>query len=356
VAVAAVVAAMCGTAEASAAGPGPSAARLSAPSPNPLVGHPWGIYRGNADGLYPAWQAATGRRKKLLAKEALTPRVRWFGAWIAERDIKQKVSDYIAQTQNGDPDAVVQMAIFRVFGHGEKHKSDPITVADRRSYRRWVNDVADVIRKSGARVAMVLEPDLGVSLTGWRPRVRLGLARYSAQLFSSLPNTTVYLDASDSDWLKVPDAVRMLRLAGVEYVRGFALGATHYTGTRADIAYGRQLVAGLAKAGIPGKHFVIDTADNGRPFTWAWYWKTHPRGDFNNAETCRTRTQRRCDTLGIPPTTNVAALRWPMSPRLRRMARRNVDAYLWFGRPWLYEQKAPFDLQRALAVARTTPY
>ena len=33
-----------------------------------------------------------------------------------------------------------------------------------------------------------------------------------------------------------------------------------------------------------------------------------------------------------------------------------VDGYLWIGRPWLYMQADPFDLKRALAVARTTPY
>jgi hypothetical protein len=33
-----------------------------------------------------------------------------------------------------------------------------------------------------------------------------------------------------------------------------------------------------------------------------------------------------------------------------------VDAYLWFGRPWLYMQADPFDKPRALQLARTTPY
>ena len=32
------------------------------------------------------------------------------------------------------------------------------------------------------------------------------------------------------------------------------------------------------------------------------------------------------------------------------------DGYLWIGRPWLYMQSDPFDIKRALAVARTTPY
>ena len=45
-----------------------------------------------------------------------------------------------------------------------------------------------------------------------------------------------------------------------------------------------------------------------------------------------------------------------MSRRDRRLAERFVDAYLWFGRPWLYNQAAPFLMDRALDLARTTPY
>ena len=42
--------------------------------------------------------------------------------------------------------------------------------------------------------------------------------------------------------------------------------------------------------------------------------------------------------------------------RARTLARSVVDAYLWLGRPWLDNQNDPFDLQRSLALARTTPF
>ena len=42
--------------------------------------------------------------------------------------------------------------------------------------------------------------------------------------------------------------------------------------------------------------------------------------------------------------------------RDRARARAHIDGYLWFGRPWLYNQAAPFLLDRALELARTTPY
>jgi hypothetical protein len=149
----------------------------------------------------------------------------------------------------------------------------------------------------------------------------------------------------------------MLRAAGIRYARGFSLGATHYTGTAAEIAYGTKVVAELAKLRLPNRHFVNDTSDNARPFTYRQYYAKHPSGWFDVAETCRTRLERRCVALGIPPTTDVASLRWGLSATQRAQARAHVDAYLWYSRPWLvYSAPAYFDLRRALTAARTSPY
>jgi hypothetical protein len=52
----------------------------------------------------------------------------------------------------------------------------------------------------------------------------------------------------------------------------------------------------------------------------------------------------------------VADPKWGMNQQYRRQAARYVDASLLFGRPWLYNQAAPFVLDRALTLARTTPY
>jgi hypothetical protein len=342
----AAAAALVGTATA------PAAARSG--STNPLAGGTWGVYTGNQDGIYPAWEAATGTNKRLLAKIALRPRVRWYGSWIKRGDIRSYIHDDIVKTQNGDPNTLVQVAIFRLWPRGESHKDDPLTLADQSAYRAWIDAAARGI--GNARVAMILEPDLGVSLTGWRPAVRLRLARYAAQVFGKLPRTSVYLDAASPDWLTVDKAKSMVIAAGVRYTRGFALNATHYTSTPSNIDYGRSIGIALAHAGLPGKHFVVNTADTGRPFTGREYWAKHPNGNFNNAEVCLDRTERRCVTLGIPPTSNVAAAAWQFSATINRWARNWCDAYLWYGRPWLHNQASPFDLQRSLQIARTTPY
>lgn len=345
-ALAALLAGLVPTATAQA-DPPPAPARASA---NPLAG-PWGVYTGSADGIYPAWQAATGEEKRLLGAIAQRPRVRWFGQWIATSLIADRIREYVRTTQDGNPDVVVQLAVFRLWPRGEGAKDEPLTEADLQAYRAWVDEAARGI--GTARVAMVLEPDLAVALKGWRPKVRFALTRYAARVFGALPNTTVYLDASDADWLPVDKAVAMLRRSGVAYVRGFALGATHYNGVRPNVRYARAVSRALAAAGLPGKRAVIDTADNGRAFTWLQFYAAHPRGDFDNAPTCATRTERRCVTLGIPPTWRVADA---LPAKLKPVATEYVDGYLWFGRPWLVRQAAPFSLERSLRVARTTPY
>ena len=335
---------------------GPAARSAYPANPgNPLVGGTWGVYTGSADGVYPAYESAVSPDKELLAKVALRPRVRWFGTWMSTTDAAAKLRDYIATTQAGDPNVLVQLAIFRLWPNGgEPAKDKPLSTADQDAYRQWIDAAAQAI--GGARVAIILEPDLAVALSGWRPRVRMALTAYAARVLGALPRAAVYIDGSDSDWLSVSKARTMLLRSGVRYVRGFALGATHYSGTAANIRYGRQVVAALADAGVRGRHFVIDTADNGRPFTWPQYWAKHPRGDFDNAEPCRDLAERRCDTLGIPPTSDVADPRWRLPATLLPAARKHVDGYLWFGRPWLVRQSAPFDLQRTLQVASTTPY
>ncbi len=323
-------------------------------SGNPLAFGTWGVYKGGADGVYPAYEAATGRQKRLLAKVALQPRVRWFGGWMPRSEVRSKVRDYITETQAGNSQTLIQMAIFRLWPNGESHGNDPLTAEAQAAYRAWVDAAARGIRS--ARVMMILEPDLGAALKGWRPAVRLRLAKYAAHVFGALPRTTVYIDGGASDWLTVSQAASLLRSAGVGSVRGFALNATHYDSTVANIRHGRQIVAALARTGLPNKHFVINTADTGRPFTWLQYWHAHPNGNFDNAAVCRTKTERRCVTLGIPPTWHVADAAWHLPPRVATQARRWCDAYEWIGRPWLVNQAAPFSLSRTLAIARTTPY
>jgi endoglucanase len=323
-----------------------------APSANPLAGLPWGSYSGPHDEVFPAYHAARGETRRLLGLIARRPRVRWFGAWYSDRTARRVASEYIANSTGGRDDVLSQMAVFRVDPwEGQECVRLP-SARQQVSYRHWIDEFAAGI--GSARVALILQPDLPFAACApHHSRLPLDLVAYAARRFTSLPHTTVYLDAGAADWPSVRKAVWLLRGGGIRYIRGFALNATHYDSTEREIRFGQQVAEALARKGITGKHFVVNTSDNGRPFTYQQYF---PHSDFDNARPCRSRHDSRCVTLGIPPTTDVTNPKWPLSGGARRIAAGLLDGYLWIGRPWLVRQAAPFDLQRSLAVARSTPF
>jgi endoglucanase len=318
---------------------------------DPLAGMRWGNYSGPQDEVFPAYRAATGRNRRLLAKIALRPRARWFGAWYPTSGIERTVRSYIANATGGNPAALAQVAVFRLDPWEDAACGRLPTAGEQAAYRQWINAFAAGIGSS--RVALILQPDLPFALcVPHRSKLPLREVAYAARVFAARPHTTVYIDAGAADWPTVGRAAGLLESAGIRYARGFALNATHYDGTGREIAFGAAVTRALAAAHVPGRHFVINTASNGAPFSYQQY-----RGrDFNNAAVCRTRASRRCVTLGIPPTWAVASPRWKLPARDRRLAARYVDAYLWYGRPWLDDQSDPFDLSRALALAATTPF
>jgi cellulase/cellobiase CelA1 len=300
---------------------------------------------------------ATGTQKRLLGRIALTPKAKWFGNWIPNSEIAGKVRSYIDNATGGDPDVMVHMTLFRMNPWEQDACTMLPTSEQKASYKQYVRRFARAVGETHA--AIVLQPDGPFALCApGGSRAHSRLIAYSAERLSRLPNATTYIEAGTAEWngYDPQRAVRLLVRGGVEHVRGFTFNVTHYESTASQVRFGAQVVEALADRGIPGKHFVVDTAENGRPFTGKW-WRAHNTGErWDNATTCQKRSDRRCVTLGIPPTTRVAAKRWGLPPDVRRLARRHVDAYLWAGRPWLLNQTAPFDLSRGLAVARTTPW
>ena len=95
--------------------------------------------------------------KTLLAKIALRPKALWFGAWISNSAIAATHSHYIANAQAGNPNALVQMTVFRMVPwEGDACRRLP-TAAEQASYKQWVDRMAGAI--GSAHVALVLQPD-----------------------------------------------------------------------------------------------------------------------------------------------------------------------------------------------------
>ncbi|MEA2425250.1 MAG: endoglucanase [Thermoleophilaceae bacterium] len=320
---------------------------------NPLANRTWGVYKGSGDQAWTPYVRAHGQKKQLLAKIALAPKAKWFGQWIPTGQVTGKVRDYIANAQAGDPEALVQMTVFRLKPWENDACKRLPTVKEQRDYTKWIDRFAAGI--GDAHVALVLQPDGPFALCApGGSQLPSQLVGYASHVFSALPNVSVYVDAGASDWLRndPAKALQILVPAGIDTARGFALNSTHYVSTSAEVAYGTAVVQALAAAGYADKHFVVNTASNGAPFNGYDY---HGKS-FDNAATCQTPGQQLCVTLGIPPTYDVANPAWGLSATDAADAAAYADGYLWIGRPWLYMQSDPFDLERALAVAKTSPY
>lgn len=318
---------------------------------NPLAQGPWGV-GGFTDVLWQRYEHSSGSTHTLLGRMALQPRMVWFGHWLGTGQVRGAVQRYIAEAQHGDKRVIAHLALFRLWPHQESARHRALSGGDRESYRAWYREVAAGIGDS--RVSVVLEPDMGIAAyQSPDAGARLGLVDYAASLLGALPNASVYIDAASSDWLSTSQKVRMLAAAGISHVRGFALGATHYPRLSDEVEAAAEISRALAAAGLPDKHAVIDTADNGAGFTWLQY---RGHGDFDNARPCGSSGSSVCDTLGVPPTSDVDDPRWPLTSSQRALAEEYVDGYEWFGRPWLVRQAWPFDLGRALQVARSTPF
>jgi endoglucanase len=284
-----------------------------------------GVYKGLGDQAWQPYVASRGTNRTLLAKIALRPKAKWFGGWISNAAIRDKVVDYIANSTGGDPEVLVQMAVFRMVPWEHEACKRLPTRAEQASYKQWVDRFA--AGAGDAHVALILHPDGPFALCApGGSRLPSQLIRYSARKFSALPNTSVYLDGGAADWPKdrPAESARFLLPAGIEYARGFALNSTHYSPTYKEIEFGTRLVAELARRGAPGKQFVVNTSSNGQGFDFGTAVGAHP----DNANVCRTKAERHCVTLGIPPTTDVTNPRWGLSASHRAQAAEHVDGYL----------------------------
>jgi endoglucanase len=296
-------------------------------SPNPLVGLDFFVDRES-----PSWQQwrsleRSGQRRKadLVWKIAREPKHIWLGRFTRP-NFALKVGRILdrARAEGTVPLFTVLRAQSTACGPGYQGGGpgeDSATMA-------WYDDLARVI--GNHRVVIAFEPDsLGTidCLARSRQDDRIRVLRHGVDALARLPNATVYLEGGASDWEPARRTARQLRAIGIAKVRGFMLNATHYDWTRASIQHGLEI---SRRTG--GKHFVINTAENGRG-------PVHVRrGGRRITVWCNPGLRG----LGTPPTTHTS------HPK--------VDAYLWINRPGYAQscQHRPIAwyLPRALSYAR----
>lgn len=249
-----------------------------------------------------------------LFKIARHPIFRWIGK--TDENPERAARNFIAKTQREQPGSVPGITVLNHVGekcgggyHGGGRRENG-------RYRRWMARFARGV--GGARVIIGFEPDsLGTlkCLRSSARRARLRNMKSGVRLLSRLPNATVYIDGTASDWRPAREVARYLRYVGVSRVRGFMLNATHVDFTSRNVRYGQRLSRMLG-----GKNFVINTDENGSgPLRYRRYTG---RGRFRSVHVfCNPRNS----SLGHPPTTTIDSSRRPLP--------RKVDGYLWISRP-----------------------
>jgi endoglucanase len=303
-------------------------------SPNPLTGLSLFV-----DHDSPAWEAwrryerrGQGGKAALAWKIAREPRSLWFGKFTRP-NFHFKVRRRIEAARTAGQVPVLTLL------RAEATKCSPDYQgggpAGDRATRNWYDAMARAIGED--RVIIAFEPDsLGTVDCQARSRRddRYRLLRYGVDALSKLPNATVYLEAGASDWESAALTAKKLRRIGVAKVRGFMLNATHYDWTAANIEHGVEISRRLG-----GKHFIINTAENGRGPVHYRRWIDRSRHIWRTINIWCNPGLR---GLGPPPTTETANSR--------------VDAYLWINRPGFAQscQGRPIDwyAPRAFTYAR----
>jgi len=318
---------------------------------NPIARLPWGV--PHDDAVWNLYQSATGWRQKMLARLALTPRAVWLGWESPVNQIEAQTAAAVAAQQNGNPNALVEFATFEL-NPWENRKvngvDEPVVNGhwNVRSDEQWYRNMAAGI--GSARALVVEQVDLPVALK-IRSTQPEQIDTYAARLLSALPHTTVYIDAGTLGWTSpVRDAELLIR-NGIRYARGFSLDDTDYDPTAKEDIFGAKVIAALAKFGVRGKHFIVNTDENGQPYKPDQV----AHRALNDAPPCHGQRQKVCQRIGIPPTVNVASPRWRLGRVAARDARLYCDGYVWVGQPWNIDA-GPFVPNYALWLAENREY
>lgn len=180
------------------------------------------------------------------------------------------------------------------------------------NYLPWIEKFISALAPIDHRATVIVEPDglpvVSKCLSRKAANQRLALMRAVSKRLGGIPNLATYMDIGSSRWLDRRHATRLLRRAGVRYIRGFALNTTHFNYTHEQVAYGNAIARRLG-----GKRYVVNTAENGR----GGLKIKNPNKRNIKDRFCNPKNAG----LGPLPTT--------------RTASKYADAYLWISRPGL---------------------
>jgi endoglucanase len=324
---------------------------LPGAGPNPIAHIAWGV--PHDDDLWSAYQSATGSDQELLGRLALKPQAVWLGWEDPIDQVQAETAAAVAASQNGNPNVLTEFATFEL-NPWEKQLPDGVDKPavhgswNVGSDEAWYRNMAAGIGSARALVIEQVDLPVALKIPSTAPE---RIDTYAARVLSANRHTTVYIDGGTFGWTSATHDAELLIRNGIRYARGFALDDTDYDPTGTEDEFGAKVVAALAKLGVRGKHFIVNTDENGQP-----YKPDQVKGKgINDAPMCHGRIQTACQRTGIPPTINVASTRWHLGTEAAQDAKRYCDGYVWSGEPWDIDD-GPFVPQYALSLAENGEY
>jgi hypothetical protein len=328
-----------------AARAGVANAGLPGAGTDPIAAMTWGAPHN--DDLWNAYESATGANHTLLGRLALQPRAVWLGYWDPTDQVQADTAATVAASENGNPNALTEFATFELHPWESQTARGSWNVS---ADEAWYRDMAAGIGSARAMVIVQVDLPFALSSSSTAPE---RIDTYAAQTLSALPYTTVYIDGGTHGWTTATQDATLLIRNGIRYARGFALDDTDYDPTKVEDRFGAAVISALAKQGVTGKHFIVDTDENGQPYRP--YEVPGKKAQINHTPICHGKIQTVCQRTGILPTTNVASPQWDLSTQAVKDAKLYCDGYVWSGRPW-NKDAGPFILQNALSLAGNGEY
>lgn len=256
---------------------------------------------GQAIGRYassnPAWAQA-------LHTIAYSPGSGAYRFWMWNQPastLASTVEKYLADAEVAQPNTTIALSTYSLV-HGYCENPDAI----KSRYENWITQLAHGI--GNFRVVLYLEEDSIIEmhcLTGAQRQTRLQELAYAIKALSADPHLLIYVDAGAPDaYLTARQTARYLNEADIAQAQGFFVNATHNDWTTTDIHFGQEISRLTG-----GKHFIVQTDDNGRgPLV------PKDREKNGNEDLCN------------PPGRGTGPLSWDTGYEY-------VDGFLWFNNP-----------------------
>jgi endoglucanase len=255
---------------------------------------------GEAIGRYssnPAWTQA-------LHTIAYSPGSGTYRFWMWNQpaaSLASTVEKYLADAEVAQPNTTMALSSYSLV-HGACES--PKAIKSR--YENWITQLAHGI--GNFRVVLYLEEDSLIEthcLSRGAIQTRLGELAYAVKALSADPHVLIYMDAGAPDgWISAAKTAQYLKQADIGQAQGFFVNATHNDWTTTDIHYGQEIARMTG-----GKHFIVQTDDNGRgPLV------PNDRKDNGNEDLCN------------PAGRGVGPLSWNTGYAY-------VDGFLWFNNP-----------------------